>query len=134
MYRCNNCGRPFEDELIREEETGVVAPDGFKEIKPFGYCPHCGSDSYNEVNTCPICGEATATKNDDYCEDCIEELINELKLAVARWRIKIEKSLDTVIQDDVTRDLFWSVMERENDTDFITSSGERKGSFVKVLK
>ena len=126
MYRCNNCGRAFSEKLIREEETGVVAPDGFKEVIAVGYCPHCGSDSYNEVNECPLCGEATKSISEDYCEDCIEDLTSELKLAVVRWRIKTENALNTVIEDTVARDLFWEVMERESETDFITSSYERR--------
>ena len=126
MYRCKNCGRTFSEKLIRDEETGVVAPDGVKEIISVGYCPHCGSESYKEVNECPLCGEATKSISEDYCEDCIEELTSELKLAVVRWRIKTENALNTVIEDKVARDLFWDCIEREDETDFITSSYERR--------
>lgn len=50
MYKCNDCGRIFEEPLeIRElmgEYWGAPAYDIFY------YCPYCKSDDYDEVTLC----------------------------------------------------------------------------------
>lgn len=78
MYRCFVCGERFDEPHVYQEETGVVAPDGTKEIWDYETCPHCGSEDFNELETCECCGEPKEYKElvdfSDFCEDCYEEL------------------------------------------------------------
>lgn len=127
MFRCDNCERYFDEGKVIHEETGI-GMGSFREEKSYEVCPHCGSEDFTDAQLCELCGEPTSTAGNDFCDDCIEELTSELKLAVVRWRIKKENALNTVIEDAVARDLFWEVMEKENETDFITSSYERRNN------
>lgn len=61
MYRCNDCGRLFDEP--RKGEQDAYTGDCY-----IG-CPHCGSDDYVEGNMC-ACGEWCA--DEDMCDDCKE--------------------------------------------------------------
>lgn len=64
MYRCENCGRTFDDPtMYYEDDTGYRSYT----------CPHCGCPDYVEVNACAICGEATEGEYDAYCPECMDD-------------------------------------------------------------
>ena len=69
MYKCCECGEIFENPARSpmEEDTGYVEQS----------CPCCGSDDYEEVYACPVCGEYTSEYRGTLCKQCHEELIAE---------------------------------------------------------
>lgn len=94
MYRCFDCGRKFDEPYGYSEETGVVAPDGFRETAYVEECPYCGSEDFNELETCVCCGEAKEYSElfnvdrdiFDFCEDCYEELKTYMTEVSQRFR------------------------------------------------
>ena len=67
MYRCNDCGRLFEEPYVYEE------PDvGYAAL----WCPSCHSDDLSEVEECKLCGALELTHEltvDGYCRACVEK-------------------------------------------------------------
>lgn len=44
MYKCNDCGREFENPKVETEVIGVSDKTGFVDYE---YCPFCDSDNIN---------------------------------------------------------------------------------------
>lgn len=76
MIWCEWCEEFHEEEYITEE-TGVVAPDGYKETMQVEVCSHCGSDDVHEASICELCGEPYRLDKSDYCPECKELAIKQ---------------------------------------------------------
>ena len=101
MYKCKQCERLFDTPEFVKERTGVFSEGRAEEIE-VGICPNCGSETYENVYPCEICGEYT---EDDFCEDCIEDMEGCLTEAFEDFRSRHGNVKDTKIYDlayDVT--------------------------------
>lgn len=47
MFRCNECGKEFEEPKVVPEYRGEFW--GSPAYEDEYYCPHCGSDDYEEI-------------------------------------------------------------------------------------
>ena len=70
MYKCKQCERLFDTPETVAIRTGVFS-EGRAEEFEVGICPNCGSETYENVYPCECCGEYT---EDDFCDDCIEDM------------------------------------------------------------
>lgn len=77
MYRCDECETLFTDPVTALKESTV----------PYGVCPNCGADIYEEVAKCDICGEwreigeVTEMSGQLVCDTCagkIREVIGQM--------------------------------------------------------
>lgn len=78
MYRCEDCGRFFDEPVVVHDDpsaSGVSLPSGYYTE---WYCPHCGSDMVEEAGYCESCGEPVETGK-ALCEICREELKGSLQ-------------------------------------------------------
>lgn len=95
MYKCEKCGRLFDTPEHVTVRTGVFSEGRAEEIE-VGYCPHCGFDMYDNVYHCEICGEYT---EDDYCEDCIEDMKGCMAVALENFRKRHGDAKDLKLYD-----------------------------------
>lgn len=67
MFKCLQCGHLFEDgeQLEWEDMHGLTFGNG----EHFSGCPLCKGD-YQEIEPCKICGTYQHEVEDEYCEDC----------------------------------------------------------------
>lgn len=49
-YKCRDCGNEFDDEELRRVKEPRGEFHGRLVCEIFCYCPHCGSDDYDDVN------------------------------------------------------------------------------------
>lgn len=73
MYRCDDCGRFFEEPVVVRDDpsaSGVSLPQGYYTE---WHCPYCESDKVEEAGSCASCGEPVAD-GDTLCDDCKAEL------------------------------------------------------------
>lgn len=78
MYRCEDCGRFFDEPIIVHDDpsaSGVSLTSGYYTD---WYCPHCGSDHVEEADYCKSCGEPVESGK-TLCENCRENLAYILK-------------------------------------------------------
>lgn len=77
MY-CNDCKSYFDEPIVEmDRETG------YREAT----CPHCGSDYLEETQLCKCCGADTVN---EYCDNCMEEIAEELRDLQKRFDITEE--------------------------------------------
>lgn len=67
MYRCASCGHIFKEgeQATWIEMHGFTYGNGEK----FEGCPIC-KDGYDEINPCKICGSYEHDFDEDYCDEC----------------------------------------------------------------
>lgn len=67
MFKCLQCGHLFEDgeQLEWEDMHGLTSGNG----EHFSGCPLCKGD-YQEIEPCKICGTYQHEVENEYCEDC----------------------------------------------------------------
>lgn len=87
MYKCNRCGRMFEEPSVEKDGHGF--DDGLYE--EFECCPYCGGDFY-EVWQCEVCGK-WESEDDQYiadgiCEKCFQEYIEDHRDDLVEMAIK----------------------------------------------
>ena len=88
MYKCNDCGRVFE-----EPKRFVI-----QSLEHFGTpceetaigCPFCHGD-YEDATICKICGNYTSAG--DYCDDCREKTKNQFKKIMKMFFTEAEQDL-----------------------------------------
>jgi hypothetical protein len=89
MY-CRNCKEYFDEDALvvtpMEEETGYVGQ----------FCPHCGSDHVDETYQCKCCGEDRADSPGGFCDNCREQLAEELEELQKRFDITAEELEDMI--------------------------------------
>ena len=89
MYYCNDCKSEFEE--LKMEKTTFEDFYGVSNLFPTSHectlksCPHCGSDDFEEMETCDRCGEYIPSEllidTEEYvgggigylCEDCFRD-------------------------------------------------------------
>lgn len=70
MYRCDECEALFSEPQTALKESTV----------PYGICPNCGADIYEEVARCDMCGEwreagdVRRISGQLICETCLEKV------------------------------------------------------------
>ena len=73
MYRCDDCGRFFDEPVIVYDDPSPVGVSLASGHYTEQHCPFCGSESVEEAGECVSCGEPVA-KGQTLCEDCREDL------------------------------------------------------------
>lgn len=74
MYKCLNCGETFSSpDSVRDFESEYF---GRTVTHYMNVCPSCGSDDFEEMDKCEICGEYIDAGS-CLCENC-KELIGDL--------------------------------------------------------
>ena len=88
MYRCAECGHLFEEgeQHTRREFLGECF--GVPAYDEFEVCPICGAD-FDEVRPCKICGAYNHDAEEDYCDNCKEE---------------VKKRFDKLVSDNFSED------------------------------
>lgn len=97
-YKCSDCGDLFDEVKIITEYTGVRAPDGTLESYDMAVCPYCGSEVVERVQVCALCEEEEVSryKFSKFCDECLEELKNELSKAVSNLARAYKVDADTI--------------------------------------
>lgn len=84
MYICTDCRQTFDSPNCvldsYSEYWGAIAHH-YKSV-----CPHCGSDDFEEMDKCEICGEwiDPGAELCDNCRDLIKSIANDIR-AKARY-------------------------------------------------
>ena len=87
MFICRDCGSKFEDPKRVKESRGEFW--GAPAYEDCWYCPECGSDDYDEAKECGVCGQWFLPDGcEETCEECIDNLSNEL------YKIQIKYGID----------------------------------------
>lgn len=84
MYLCANCGRMFDSPEEVEDFTSEFWGATVRHFTTV--CPNCGSDDFDEMDKCDVCGEEIAP-GEDLCENCrdlIRDISDDIK-AKARY-------------------------------------------------
>lgn len=78
MFRCECCGRQFEEPRYVPDDpspAGVALPSG---TYMYQVCPYCGSDVLTAMRICPSCGDYYVGSS-ILCNDCMVILADGLK-------------------------------------------------------
>lgn len=95
MYKCGDCGAIFEEPRITIDK--VPYGDAYVDYPSGEECPHCGSDFFDEVEKCKICGEYM-DGHYGLCEDCYAEVEKEMQTLVNKLKAH---GVDLSILDDL---------------------------------
>lgn len=109
MWYCNECRSEFEDPKVEVELHSEV--DGKRE-EYFEVCPICGSEDFEEEETCALCDldkpHLTDCGGKYICEDCIDKVAEELNAIRDRMHTKdISYSRAEMIIQDIV-EVIWS--------------------------
>lgn len=74
MYKCLDCGEISS--TLKEIKIPHWEMDT-RIYESFSVCPVCESKRLEEVKLCPICGEVYIPDNDDACEECASNEMEE---------------------------------------------------------
>ena len=85
MY-CNDCKMYFDEAIVEEERE-----TGYREAT----CPCCGSEDIEETNLCKCCGAETV--NDEFCDNCMEAIAEELLDFQRRFEVSAEVVEDMIV-------------------------------------
>jgi DNA-directed RNA polymerase subunit RPC12/RpoP len=75
--RCSECGEIFDNPHRVTMEDSDVGAAAFRKYVEYA-CPHCGSDEWDEVGECELCGsmksETFMSGRAHFCLECLDEL------------------------------------------------------------
>ena len=103
MYLCANCGRTFDspDEVadFTSEYFGATV------THTTTVCPSCGSDDFDEMDKCEVCGEEIAP-GEELCEncrelirDCAEDVRGRARYMTLRYNLKYNEFVTHLIEE-----------------------------------
>ena len=103
MYKCQNCQRTFDSLNCMidsySEYWGASTPL-YKSV-----CPYCGSDDYEEMDKCEICGE-WIDPGEELCDNCrglIKDIADEIRgkarYMTLRYKLKYDEFMDHLIRE-----------------------------------
>ena len=78
MFRCRECDSEFLEPKVHTEHHGLDTLP----YEAFETCPMCGSTNYELMHICKECNEERyefSSEDDDYCQDCADIAIDELR-------------------------------------------------------
>jgi DNA-directed RNA polymerase subunit RPC12/RpoP len=97
MYRCDDCGRYFEEPMITYDDPspiGVALPQGaYAEYR----CPYCASEWIEEAGECASCGEPIPS-GQTLCDDCLQDLKSSLGDLANEMHMSVEQLEDAVVE------------------------------------
>jgi hypothetical protein len=109
-YKCDHCGREFEEPDIVTETHGLDSPP-YEEI---GVCPYC-KGWFEEMHKCEICGEYyTADElTSGVCDECIYQHDTDIELChrlgeEAEETIKINGFIASVFSEEQINEILWN--------------------------
>ena len=79
MYQCMNCGQMFDSPSLEEDFTSEFWGSTVRHM--VSVCPNCGSDEFDEMDKCDICGEYIAPGEGlcDNCHDLIRDIADDIR-------------------------------------------------------
>ena len=69
MYRCKICDTVFDEPALVEDSQWHSEVQAFEKMY-FGLCPVCGTEEYEEIDLCRICGEPLHRSDEKTCAKC----------------------------------------------------------------
>lgn len=103
MYLCANCGQMFDfpdvvDDFTSEFWGGIVR-------HTTTVCPSCGSDDFDEMDKCEVCGEYIAP-GEELCENCrelihdrAEDVRGRARDMTLRYNLKYNEFMEHLIEE-----------------------------------
>lgn len=103
MFRCQNCGQMFDSPncvLDFDSEYWGATVHHYTSV-----CPCCGSDEYDEMGKCEVCGE-WIDPGEGLCDNC-RELIKDIaddirgraRYVSLRYKLNYAEFISQLIQD-----------------------------------
>ena len=96
MYKCYECGHLFEKgEEVRWMETHGLSCPPYEEMTG---CPVC-KGNYYEIEPCRICGSYEHYANEDFCDNCKNDVKLKFETLMANNFSKEERILLNELYD-----------------------------------
>lgn len=103
MYICENCQQMFDSPnavLDSDSEYWGANVHHYTSV-----CPNCGSDEFEEMDKCDVCGE-WINPGEELCENC-RELIKDIaddirakgRYMTLRYKLKYNEFMDHLIRE-----------------------------------
>lgn len=100
-YKCCECGHIFEDGefVVKNEYVGECW--GTPAYQDFSYCPHCGSDCWEEAVACLKCHGAFLDDEltDGLCAECLSDIAMTYKNDISKCYSLSQKSGEKIPVD-----------------------------------
>ena len=103
MYLCANCGQMFDSPNIEEDFTSEFWGSTARHMA--SVCPNCGSDEFDEMDKCEVCGE-WIDPGDELCEVCdglIKEIADDIRgkarYTTDRFNLKYDEFISHLITE-----------------------------------
>ena len=103
MYICMNCQAMFDSPNEVEDFTSEFW--GARVRHMTSVCPNCGSDDFDEMDKCEICGE-DINPGEELCENCrglIKDIADEIRgkarYMTLRYKLKYDEFMDHLIRE-----------------------------------
>lgn len=103
MYRCSRCGQTFDSP---DAVVDFYSEAWGRQVKHYtSVCPCCGSDDFDEMDRCKICG-AWISPGEEICENC-HDLVSDMTDSVRgrlreisiTHKLNYEELLEAVIEN-----------------------------------
>jgi predicted amidophosphoribosyltransferase len=93
MYQCNKCNARFD---TPDKTTIIHYEVDTSQKETISICPVCGSDNFEEVTICPGCSYHYIKSNEDYCNECYQDVSRAVD-ELANWKqLSREEIIDLI--------------------------------------
>lgn len=103
MYICMNCGATFDSPNTVTDFSSEFWGANVQHYK--SECPNCGSDDFDEMDKCEMCGE-DINPGEELCENCrglIKDIADEIRgkarYMTLRYKLNYNEFMDHLIQE-----------------------------------
>ena len=103
MYICMNCQTMFDSPDSVEDFTSEFWGASVRHYA--SVCPNCGSDDFEEMDKCVVCGE-WINPGEELCENCrglIKDIADEIRgkarYMTLRYKLKYNEFMDHLIRE-----------------------------------
>lgn len=103
MYFCNRCKETFDSLDAVYDFSSEAWGQTVRHYR--SVCPHCGSDDYDEMDKCEICGEYIMP-GEGICENCrvlVEDMTDSIRGRLREisitHKINYEELLEKIIEN-----------------------------------
>ena len=103
MYRCSRCGQTFDSP---DTVVDFFSEAWGRQVKHYtSVCPNCGSDDFDEMDKCEICGE-WISPGEDVCDNCAElikdiseDIRGRVRYVSLRYKLKYDEFIEHLIKE-----------------------------------